>query len=124
MLGYDTLAEAEAAAPAFVLFRQGSLAPHVFDGPSADHLSLVHWVNRLTGSEAEVSSVVSLTPDNFERVTTHPKRNVLVQFFTPWYVAVLRASMRCPVVHGPAFPPQVLTVQAAGTSLRGLGPCI
>lgn len=83
-LGFPSLEVAEASLPRYLLFRPHALVPDVLDRSDPDHVAVVQWVNRMSGHDVEVSSVVTLKTHNYNRITEHPKRNVLVQFYTPW----------------------------------------
>lgn len=81
-VGFVSIDEALDAAPFFVLFQKGSR--HPWSSTSLHHVELVQWVNRLSDTAAQVTSVVTATPQNFERLTAHPRKHVLVEFYTEW----------------------------------------
>ncbi|KAJ7977632.1 Protein disulfide isomerase-like 2-2 [Quillaja saponaria] len=73
--------------PTIQWFPKGSLEPKKYEGERTAE-SLVEFVNNEGGTNVKVatvpSSVVVLTPENFDEVILDETKDVLVEFYAPW----------------------------------------
>ncbi|KAH0462383.1 hypothetical protein IEQ34_009958 [Dendrobium chrysotoxum] len=73
--------------PTLQWFPKGSLEPKKYEGPRTAE-ALVEFVNNEGGTNVKIatvpSSVVILTPENFEQVVHDSNKDVLVEFYAPW----------------------------------------
>ncbi|KAH6802520.1 thioredoxin family protein [Perilla frutescens var. frutescens] len=73
--------------PTIQWFPKGSLEPKKYEGARTSE-ALAEFVNSEGGTNVKIaaipSSVVVLTPDNFNEIVLDEKRDVLVEFYAPW----------------------------------------
>ncbi|XP_010914538.1 probable protein disulfide-isomerase A6 [Elaeis guineensis] len=73
--------------PTIQWFAKGSLEPKKYEGPRTAE-ALAEFVNNEGGTNVKVatlpSSVIVLTPDNFDQVVLDETKDVLVEFYAPW----------------------------------------
>ncbi|PKA52749.1 Protein disulfide isomerase-like 2-2 [Apostasia shenzhenica] len=73
--------------PTIQWFSKGSLEPKKYEGPRTAE-GLVEFVNNEGGTNVKMatvpSSVVILTPDNFDQVVLDVTKDALVEFYAPW----------------------------------------
>ncbi|XP_028779501.1 protein disulfide-isomerase like 2-1-like [Neltuma alba] len=73
--------------PTIQWFPKGSLEPKKYDGARTAE-ALAEFVNKEGGTNVKIasvpSSVVVLTPDNFDQVVLDETKDVLVEFYAPW----------------------------------------
>ncbi|CAN8314466.1 unnamed protein product [Cochlearia groenlandica] len=75
--------------PTIQWFPKGSLEPQKYEGArNADALTL--FVNKEGGTNVKIATiplrVVVLTPDNFDDIVLDQNKDVLVEFYAPWYL--------------------------------------
>nr|GMD48323.1 probable protein disulfide-isomerase A6 [Ipomoea batatas] len=73
--------------PTIQWFPKGSLEPKKYEGArTAEAIS--EYVNKEAGTNVKIaavpSSVVVLTPENFDEIVLNEKKDVLVEFYAPW----------------------------------------
>ncbi|KAH7866462.1 hypothetical protein Vadar_020676 [Vaccinium darrowii] len=73
--------------PTIQWFPKGSLEPKKYEGARSAE-ALVEFVNNEGGTNVKIaaipSSVVVLTPDNFDELVLDETKDVLVEFYAPW----------------------------------------
>ncbi|KAJ9185983.1 hypothetical protein P3X46_005548 [Hevea brasiliensis] len=73
--------------PTIKWFPKGSLEPKKYEGARAAE-ALAEFVNSEGGTSVKIaavpSSVVVLTPDNFDQIVLDETKDVLVEFYAPW----------------------------------------
>ncbi|KAH6826470.1 thioredoxin family protein [Perilla frutescens var. hirtella] len=73
--------------PTIQWFPKGSLEPKKYEGARTSE-ALAEFVNSEGGTNVKIasipSSVVVLTPDNFNEIVLDEKKDVLVEFYAPW----------------------------------------
>ncbi|KAK8952038.1 Protein disulfide isomerase-like 2-2 [Platanthera zijinensis] len=73
--------------PTIQWFPKGSLDPKKYEGPRTAE-ALIEFVNNEGGTNVKIasvpSSVVILTPENFDQVVLDSTKDVLVEFYAPW----------------------------------------
>ncbi|KAF7817962.1 putative protein disulfide-isomerase A6 [Senna tora] len=73
--------------PTIQWFPKGSLEPKKYEGARTAE-ALAEFVNKEGGTNVKIasvpSSVVVLTPDNFDQVVLDETKDVLVEFYAPW----------------------------------------
>ncbi|KAK4282729.1 hypothetical protein QN277_014073 [Acacia crassicarpa] len=73
--------------PTIQWFPKGSLEPKKYEGARTAE-ALAEFVNKEGGTNVKIasvpSSVVILTPDNFDQVVLNETKDVLVEFYAPW----------------------------------------
>jgi len=73
--------------PTLMFFPSGMQKSESYSGGRTAN-DIIDWVNKRTGSGAKVktapTSVVVLTPDNFDAIVKDTNKNVLVEFYAPW----------------------------------------
>lgn len=73
--------------PTIQWFPKGSLEPKKYEGARSAK-ALVEFVNNEGGTNVKIaaipSSVVVLTPDNFDELVLDETKDVLVEFYAPW----------------------------------------
>ncbi|PKU78439.1 protein disulfide isomerase-like 2-2 [Dendrobium catenatum] len=73
--------------PTLQWFPKGSLEPKKYEGPRTAE-ALIEFVNNEGGTNVKIasvpSSVVILTPENFDQVVHDSNKDVLVEFYAPW----------------------------------------
>ncbi|KAL0903174.1 hypothetical protein M5K25_027531 [Dendrobium thyrsiflorum] len=73
--------------PTLQWFPKGSLEPKKYEGPRTAE-ALVEFINNEGGTNVKIatvpSSVVILTPENFDQVVHDSNKDVLVEFYAPW----------------------------------------
>ncbi|XP_054790558.1 protein disulfide-isomerase like 2-1-like [Prosopis cineraria] len=73
--------------PTIQWFPNGSLEPKKYEGARTAE-ALADFVNKEGGTNVKIasvpSSVVVLTPDNFDQVVLDETKDVLVEFYAPW----------------------------------------
>ncbi|MED6206549.1 hypothetical protein PIB30_027901 [Stylosanthes scabra] len=76
--------------PTIQWFPKGSLEPKKYEGPRTAE-SLAEFVNTEGGTNVKIaaapSNVVVLSPENFNDVVLDETKDVLVEFYAPWYLA-------------------------------------
>lgn len=73
--------------PTIQWFPKGSLEPKKYEGARSAE-ALAEFVNNEGGTNVKIasipSSVVVLTPENFEEIVLDEKKDVLIEFYAPW----------------------------------------
>ncbi|KAI9081020.1 hypothetical protein K1719_037000 [Acacia pycnantha] len=73
--------------PTIQWFPKGSLEPKKYEGARTPE-ALAEFVNKEGGTNVKIasvpSSVVVLTPDNFDQVVLDETKDVMVEFYAPW----------------------------------------
>ncbi|KAG8648309.1 probable protein disulfide-isomerase A6 [Manihot esculenta] len=73
--------------PTIKWFPKGSLEPKKYEGGRTAE-DLAEFINSEGGTNVKIaavpSSVVVLTPDNFDRIVLDESKDVLVEFYAPW----------------------------------------
>ncbi|KAG6483701.1 hypothetical protein ZIOFF_060353 [Zingiber officinale] len=81
--------------PTIQWFPKGSLEPKKYEGPRTAE-ALTEFVNTEGGTNVKLatipSNVVVLTPETFDQIVLDVNKDVLVEFYAPWLVYLLRCG--------------------------------